>query len=253
MKHALTAPAFAGLKWYPQGDGYIAHFTRIYGMFWAYEHAELTRIGFSTTREGYTCVLFDPNVADPYEVEATLQALMIKRAANIESIEGPARRRAEKEQRRLDASTRASSVYDLYGPACVKSQTMALYMKRQGPGDDIELGKLVLATEAKVAVFEAEARARQHEPVPASTAAIPDEVVERAIRALTALDADHAEMANEAGWSKSTTLGGHCCNRLLETDRPLALVEGRRLISKHLVQLAKLGIIDWVVAQGRAA
>ena len=265
MTH-IRPPAFAGLKWYRQDDQWCATFTRVYSAIWIVDFAVLQPLGFDTLRDYasyYSTATFDPNAADPEAVEAALHALMIKRADVIEKIEGPARRRAEKAQRLADAAARAPQVYDSYGPACVKSQTMALYMMRQTAGDmmrqtagdEIDLGKLVLATEAKAAVYEAEARDRQNEPAPASTAAFSDEMVERSIRALTELDADHAEEANAAGWSRATTLGGHVCNRLLDTDRPLALAEGRRLISKHLIQLAKLGVVDWssVPAKERAA
>lgn len=89
------------------------------------------------------------------------------------------------------------------------------------------------------------------DPVPYLT----DDVIVTAIRALTALDSDHAALSNSEGWSKKTSSPGHWCAAMLRTDRALAIKEGRRLVASHLPQLAKLGVIDWSVvpANRRAA
>ncbi len=119
------------------------------------------------------------------------------------------------------------------------------------PGELKTLRRLI-----KTTIVKAEAKALEVagnaalDPVPDLT----DDVIVKAIRALTALDADHAELANGKGWSKRTSSPGHWCASMLKIDRALAIKEGRRLIADHLPQLARLGVIDWdAVSQGRAA
>lgn len=120
------------------------------------------------------------------------------------------------------------------------------------PGELKTLRRLIKITNAKAAAKAIEVAGNAaSDPVPD----ISDEIIVKAIRALTALDSDHAALSNGKGWSKKTSSPGHWCAAMLRTDRALAIKEGRRLIASHLPQLAKLGVIDWSVvpAKRRAA
>ncbi|HCO56220.1 MAG TPA: hypothetical protein DIT93_14560, partial [Pelagibacterium sp.] len=54
-------------------------------------------------------------------------------------------------------------------------------------------------------------------------AAWPADVIAKGLRALTAADSDHAELANDIGWSATDSSVGHYCTALLETDYDTAV------------------------------
>lgn len=67
-----------------------------------------------------------------------------------------------------------------------------------------------------------------------------DAAVERAVRYLTGLDEDHAELPNGEGWSGSETGRGHWCVAMLETDTALALRMARTIVGGYREQLSAI-------------
>lgn len=65
----------------------------------------------------------------------------------------------------------------------------------------------------------------------------PDGVVIEALQLLTALDGDHAQLANQKGWDPKHSSYGHWCCAMLETgsdlDRATALAIGRKIVGHY--------------------
>jgi hypothetical protein len=72
-----------------------------------------------------------------------------------------------------------------------------------------------------------------------------DNIVIQAIEVLTRADSDHATVANKSGWSSSDSSTGHWAAALLkggDDDRRIAILAGRALVGKYVVQLRAAGI-----------
>lgn len=105
----------------------------------------------------------------------------------------------------------------------------------------VSLLKLVRATDAKAIVRRAMAVCGVKDDLVNWA----DDVVAQAIEVLSHADTDHATVANKAGWSSSDSSTGHWCAAMLKgdpDDRRIAILAGRGLVGKYLVQLRAAGL-----------
>lgn len=102
-----------------------------------------------------------------------------------------------------------------------------------------EIGQLVAKTELKV---RARRVAAENDDAPGVS--WPEHIVVAAVEHLTYVDDDHAEVANNRGWSRADSSVGHwCAGELTGGDRELALRAARRLVGKYRVQLTEAGVV----------
>lgn len=258
-------PAFADLEWTERDDGRChAAATSIWWIYWRTEKEQLKDLGFSCFADGPWFVEFDPRVSEAALLEQLAiieQAHAVEVAAERKAIAERAERKAEYEadvRLRMELLERknaeASDSAKARGRACFeewgqftegKPTLVRLLEKEQLNYNDIKaVDKIITATKRKAAFKLLEVEAA---PV---TAGVdwPEETVDGALRWLTSLDDDWAQIRNGAGWSASSTSLGHWCTAMLDRDpssRALGIKAGRQLLLGYAAQLH-----DWLYHQG---
>lgn len=151
----------------------------------------------------------------------------------------------------------ALALYDEFGAACRDVKDMLRYVELRY----LDLGELRrldrILGKTRNALFHMEKFAERVKPKPKPyPLPLDDDFVERAVVRLTELDRDRHRIANGEGWSPKTSACGHWAAALLKKgpeDRTRALRVGKVLVSHHMPQLRKLGIVPAAVAARRAA
>ena len=252
----ISPPEIKGIRWNKSGDGiWQARITE------RFLDAELGCGEWPACMHSLNGTLHihlvPNNAADEAEIAAWLEKLAARaaRRAEVDAIvrkryhdmRGPKHAAAVRE-----AIAEAEALYAEYGPAVRRVSDLLrltgyIYLS---PVDLARLRKLITEIRAGLARMDEDAAALGTKP---SFIPLDDAFVERGIRKLTALDQDRNRIQNDEGWGKRTSAPGHWCCALLNTDRARAIEIGRGLVSHHLVQLKKLGIVPAAVAAGRAA
>ena len=141
-----------------------------------------------------------------------------------------------------NAIAEAQALYDGYGAACrpLKPMLDLIHLVYLDPIELRRLRKTIAAVRAGLTCMDIVARGVEPKP---TDVYLDDEFVERAIRVLTAHDADRRTLPNRIGWGGKTSAPGHWVCAMLKTDRDIAIEIRRPLVSHHLRQLAKLGVV----------
>ena len=205
--------------------------------------------------------IYTPGKATPAEIERVLLKVDDEALMNDAAIEREkaARKEAtrlkdeqeEREQQEWIAShveetrqlqAEAAGLLKTYKAACSKAGEWPELIENfpLTRGQYWYLWDLVRTTKIKIAKFErGEGFKRKRSPY----AAWPADVIAKGLRALTAADSDHAELANDIGWSATDSSVGHYCTALLETDYDTAVERAREFIGTYERQLRKAGVL----------
>lgn len=151
-----------------------------------------------------------------------------------------------------DAIAEAQALYDEYGAACrdIKETLHLIELRYLSLSELRRLQRIVGKTTSTIAHMDNIAAKISPKPYPLL---LDDDFVERGVLKLTSLDRDRHRIPNGEGWSPKTSACGHWCAAMITKDREKALRVGRVLVSHHIGQLRKLGIVPAAVSSRRAA
>ena len=245
-------PAIPGLRWKPAADGmWAAPLDRKF----LHIECSVERPACVHSLDGVLYIHMTAAESDAAEIEAWRAGIEASAAAEAASLAVVRKRYHDYAGPRHAAAVRAEiaegwALYNEFGPAIRKVTPLLrlLNLVYLEPLELTRLRKLLREIRGIIDGMEADALALAE----TSDVYLDDEFVEKAIRLLTALDADMRTEANRRGWGGNTGAPGHWCCALLKTDRARAIRIGRGLVARHLVQLKKLGLEPMSAADARA-
>ncbi|UYQ73395.1 hypothetical protein OF122_06445 [Pelagibacterium flavum] len=264
MTQTTTAylPAVPSTIWTRYGAIYKARATDAFWRLYRIGKEDLRSVGIRCTMEGRDWMAtYSPGVASPDQIERVLVRLDDAAMMNDAAIQREREARKEEKRRKAEAEEReqqewiashvdetrqlqaqAASLLKTYKAACSKAEEWPDLIGRfpLGRGAYWRLWDLVRATNKKIAKFErGEGFKRKRSPY----ANWPADVIAKGLRTLTAADSDHAELANDIGWSATDSSVGHYCTALLETDYETAVERARHFIGTYEKQLKMAGVL----------
>lgn len=146
----------------------------------------------------------------------------------------------------------AQALYAEYGAACrdLTAMLRLIELRYLSTSELKKLQKINAKSRATIADMPAIAAKIEQTPYPFP---LDDDFVVAGIKRLTELDQDHNAFKNLKGWGRQTTAPGHWCYAMLSSDRAKAIEVGRVLVSQHIPQLRREGIVPAAVKAKRAA
>lgn len=139
---------------------------------------------------------------------------------------------------------RARDCLAKWGDFATRADRMAA-LSRQASLTETEwhyLRRILEATEDRAAKRAQQAKRAVY--IPAVDSDMSDAEVTAAVRLLTRHDADHAQDANNEGWSAGDSSTGHWCYAMLAIDPAAAIAVARGIVGKYQRQLVMGGVLS---------